>query len=550
MTDEHEQLRSYARTGAEADFAGVVQRFLPLVYAAALRRVQGDSHRAEDVTQLVFIALARHAAALSRHPDLAGWLFTTTRFLAAKALRSERRRSFREREVSMSSGPLAADSTPGEASPVPLCVLLDDLVADLKPIDRQVILLRFHRGLRLAEIGVHLDATENAVQKRLDRALEQLREKLARRGVTSTATALIVTFEQQAGAATLPAGLAATATHAALALGASPTGLFGTLGFMTVSKLQLSLAAAVALAGGAGLLWQYQQNQHLRADLAQQTATADAKLADLQRQLLAQTAGASAAETDVATLLVAVQATAAPQPDVRPPTGRPANTQDVLGSTTTRARELIRAGKLQEALEEYLRGYHALRADPGGAPRSQILLSTIKNLGRTFPPATTALRNLRDSALQELNTKPNDPRAGREVALLNERLEEPRETLALYDRLPADSPLRQSFAVIAHETFVEARRYADAMVGKSYGSMLNEFDLAQRVNSQPASQGSGAAAFRATLIRKTALNIEALTGAGLISEAKSLTDKLLAYDRSDTTRTLVQQHVVRAQPAP
>lgn len=37
-------------------------------YASALRRVGGDTHRAKDVTQMVFIALARNASTLSRHP--------------------------------------------------------------------------------------------------------------------------------------------------------------------------------------------------------------------------------------------------------------------------------------------------------------------------------------------------------------------------------------------------------------------------------------------------------------------------------------------------
>ena len=90
MTHEPDPLLLYARTHSEDAFTELVQRYLPLVYASALRRVGGDAHRAEDVTQMVFVALARNASSLSRHPNLTGWLFTTTRFLAAKTLRAFR----------------------------------------------------------------------------------------------------------------------------------------------------------------------------------------------------------------------------------------------------------------------------------------------------------------------------------------------------------------------------------------------------------------------------------------------------------------------------
>ncbi len=59
------QLRDYVDRGSEAAFTAVVQRCTGLVYATALRRVGGDAHLARDVTQLVFIDLARKARSLS-----------------------------------------------------------------------------------------------------------------------------------------------------------------------------------------------------------------------------------------------------------------------------------------------------------------------------------------------------------------------------------------------------------------------------------------------------------------------------------------------------
>lgn len=110
MTDETAQLRLYATTGAREDFAALTQRTLPLVYAAARRRVGGDTHRAEDVAQLVFTALARDARALADHPDLIGWLCTTTRFIPAKTVHREQRRHARE-NISHLTGPAMSDAS-------------------------------------------------------------------------------------------------------------------------------------------------------------------------------------------------------------------------------------------------------------------------------------------------------------------------------------------------------------------------------------------------------------------------------------------------------
>ncbi|MDQ5980546.1 MAG: hypothetical protein QG602_3523, partial [Verrucomicrobiota bacterium] len=101
MTDDSTLLRRYAENRSEGDFAELVRRHLNLVYSAALRQVNGDAHLAQDVTQLVFTDLARKAAALAHRPVLAGWLFTSTRFAAAKLVRGESRRRSREQEAEL-----------------------------------------------------------------------------------------------------------------------------------------------------------------------------------------------------------------------------------------------------------------------------------------------------------------------------------------------------------------------------------------------------------------------------------------------------------------
>src|SRR5690348_702785 len=98
VLDDSELLRQYARQHSEEAFATLVSRHIDLVYSAALRHV-GNHHQAEEITQAVFVILARKAAALSPATVLAGWLFRTTRLTAANYLRGEIRRSHREQEA-------------------------------------------------------------------------------------------------------------------------------------------------------------------------------------------------------------------------------------------------------------------------------------------------------------------------------------------------------------------------------------------------------------------------------------------------------------------
>ena len=59
MTDL-QLLEDYAQTRSEDAFAHLVRRHLDWLHSAAQRQLR-DSHLAEDVTQAVFIALARQA---------------------------------------------------------------------------------------------------------------------------------------------------------------------------------------------------------------------------------------------------------------------------------------------------------------------------------------------------------------------------------------------------------------------------------------------------------------------------------------------------------
>ncbi|MES2695871.1 MAG: TonB family protein [Verrucomicrobiota bacterium] len=263
--DDSELLRRYAATRDETAFGELVRRHVNLVYACAVRRVGGDAHLAKDVTQQVFCDLARQAGALAERAVLSGWLYTSTRFAAAKVVRGERRRRARE-EIAFTMKANDDDDT-AAVEWERLRPVLDDTIDELGEQDREAVVLRYFEGRSFAEIGARLRLTENAARMRVERALEKLQARLTRRGIGSTAAALGLALAGQA-ATVAPAGLAGAVTAGALAGGATAGGAGVFTTFMSMTKLQLGLAGTLAVAGVTGMVMQAQTTAALRGEVA------------------------------------------------------------------------------------------------------------------------------------------------------------------------------------------------------------------------------------------------------------------------------------------
>jgi len=212
----------------------------------------------------VFTDLARKAAALSRRPVLAGWLYTSTHYATAKILRTEQRRQTREQEA-QAMHELLSNAAP-EADGDRLRPVLDAAMRELNERDREAVLLRFFEGRGFAEVGARLNLTENAARMRVDRALDKLRARLSEHGVTSTAAALALALANQAVVAA-PAGLAATITGAALTGAAASGGAWAVLQFIATNKLPIGIVSAVIMAGGTGVVLQQQTNARLQREI-------------------------------------------------------------------------------------------------------------------------------------------------------------------------------------------------------------------------------------------------------------------------------------------
>ncbi len=259
-------LRRFVATRDEGAFAEIVRRQLDAVYSAALRRVGGDTHLAEDVAQQVFVALARKAATVASSENITGWLYGATRNEAANVVRTERRRKVREQEAHIMNE--VAGGTANEADWSRVAPVLDAAIDELGENDRAAVLARFVERRAYGEIGATWRISEDAARMRVERALEKLRGLLARRGVTSTGAALGVALANHAvGAA--PAGLAGTVATASVAAGGAAVMPWVVVGqFMANTKLAVGVAGLLALAAVFSVVRETRARRDAEAALA------------------------------------------------------------------------------------------------------------------------------------------------------------------------------------------------------------------------------------------------------------------------------------------
>ncbi len=255
-TDDMELVRQYATHQSESAFATLVSRHTNLVYSAALRRVS-DPQLADEVTQAVFIILARKAGSLIPQTILAGWLYRTACFTANSARKREYRRQQREQEAYMQS---TLHETQTDAAWKQMSPLLEEAMLRLGRADRDALVLRFFDGCSLNEVGRALGASEDAAKKRVNRAVEKLRGFFTRRGIVLSAAVLTAAMSAnsvQAAPAALAKSITAVAMTKGVAAGSSTLTLIkGALKVMawTKAKTAVVIGAAIILAAGTTTL--------------------------------------------------------------------------------------------------------------------------------------------------------------------------------------------------------------------------------------------------------------------------------------------------------
>ncbi len=264
--DDLTLLRDYSERGSERAFAQLVGRHMPQVYAAALRRVNGDRALAADVTQTVFTDFARKAPALMCIRVPGGWLHRHTGFVAGKLVAREKRHRVLEQEAAVMNTLTEPTEDPAWAATAPL---LDAALDALPSADRDALVLRFFERRDFRAVGAALGVSDDTAQKRVNRALDKLRGLLTRRGsgygTAAALPALLMTF----GAPPAPAALAASVPGKALAMAAArPAGWLALLQGTSSWQRAAAGLAAVAVAAAVPVVWQERRVSALETENA------------------------------------------------------------------------------------------------------------------------------------------------------------------------------------------------------------------------------------------------------------------------------------------
>jgi len=247
--DDMALVRQYAAQHSESAFAALVLRYTNLVYSAALRRMQ-DPQLAEEITQAVFIILARKAGSLNDKTILPSWLYRTACYAAQSARKQEYRRQQREQEAFMQSDPQApeADLYWKQISP-----LLEEAMLRLGQTDRDALVLRFFEGHSLSEVGVRLGTSEEAAKKRVNRALEKLHRYFNNCGVTSSTDILAGAISAHS-IQVAPAALATSITVIGMAKGAAASASTSTLIQGTLKLMAWAKVKTVIIIAAVGVI--------------------------------------------------------------------------------------------------------------------------------------------------------------------------------------------------------------------------------------------------------------------------------------------------------
>jgi RNA polymerase sigma factor (sigma-70 family) len=207
-----------SQEGSEAAFRVLIHRHGPMVLGVC-RRILGDEHAAEDAFQATFLVLVKKAGTLRDRDLLTNWLYGVALRVASK----ERARGARRRLVERRAAELSVNPE-GESDRVELRSVIDEEIRRLPERYRVPLVLCHVEGLRHDEVAQRLGCPVGTVESRLSRAREQLRSRLARRGLAPTASALGAVLRAPKTGSLLPSCVEPT-VRAAMEFAANPGGI-------------------------------------------------------------------------------------------------------------------------------------------------------------------------------------------------------------------------------------------------------------------------------------------------------------------------------------
>ena len=237
-----------SRQGQVAAFGELVERYQTMVCGVSFS-AGGDRALSEDIAQETFVAAWSSLGELREPGKVRAWLCQIARNLTSKALRGKKREVVSD---------LQFDESMSVASPVDSVLekessqLVWDALEKIPQTYREPLVLFYCQEQSSKQVAEQLDLTEAAVQQRLSRGRQYLKDSVAAR-VEHARTKTTPTKSIAAAVVALSGGRTATSANAATATSSSAK---PGLSKMTISKV--AAAAAIAAITAGGLYWHHE----------------------------------------------------------------------------------------------------------------------------------------------------------------------------------------------------------------------------------------------------------------------------------------------------
>jgi RNA polymerase sigma-70 factor (ECF subfamily) len=193
LTDE--ELVDAFQAGDLSAFDHLVERWERKI-RGAIYRILGSDEDARDLCQEVFLKAFRNLKGFKREARFSSWLYQIALNLCRDRMRRRKgRKMLSLDDPNADQGELPERTAPSaleQVEALDMARVVSAAVFSLPEDQREVIVLKEYQGLTFLEIAETLDVPMSTVKTRLYRGLGQLKEKLERQGIRSTAALAVL----------------------------------------------------------------------------------------------------------------------------------------------------------------------------------------------------------------------------------------------------------------------------------------------------------------------------------------------------------------------
>ncbi|MDH4227293.1 MAG: sigma-70 family RNA polymerase sigma factor [Deltaproteobacteria bacterium] len=174
--NDRELLDSYVRTGDEAAFAALIERYRARLYAFVYKTV-GNEADSLDVCQKVFVQVFLNASGFEWRSSFKTWLYRIAVNASLNHIEARGREAVTVEDFE-SLGALAASTPPEELIKGERNRILKRAVDELPWKQRMTVVMRIYEDLSYSEIADTLECPLGTVKANMHHALASLRKKI------------------------------------------------------------------------------------------------------------------------------------------------------------------------------------------------------------------------------------------------------------------------------------------------------------------------------------------------------------------------------------